>query len=562
MKLDYARYYHELEWILGKTHDLVERAGTDEHRTLMEQVQEARARLERDAPLRIAVVGQFSAGKSALISALTGAEVAISADVTTRKTAEYTWQGLVLVDTPGVHSDSDDTAHDRIAREATHGADLVLFVVSNELFNPRLAEHLRFILDSDEGLGLASKTCLVINKVDRESDPDPDAELLSEAGRVLEPYPEVPVFFCAAGKLLQARKTRQAHLAERFESQSRIDELADGLNRFVAEAGTAGRLQTPLQQVSELLNRLESELAESKDQQEHLELIRRKRRVYEQLEQKLREVRNRRKQEARNAVMAQANGAMEQVTEGADQQILEELFEQGLRQASSDVDAVYDAADTEIKQALNEARADLEAIGDSPLGQAVARIHAQRAETAGVDAVGEAPSAYSRSLYWGRQATDPLQQHLGRLAQDPQKLRDLVYQIGKKMGKKFKPWEAVKTGQMLSRVLGRVSKAMPWLALAMDIYSEIREEQAKQAREQHLAEVRSALHKAFAEQADNLAEALESALDEISRGVIQPGLQELEAERREIVDADAQRRALQEEIGTLQRRCAELRHQL
>ena len=126
---------------------------------------------EAKAKYRVSLLGEFSAGKSSLIMALTGAEVATGAGVTTSETKPFEWKGGTLVDTPGIQAEADNTDHDEIARTSTLDADLILFVLTNERFNDRLATHFHFVAGPD-GLGLADKMLVIVNKMDREFDPD------------------------------------------------------------------------------------------------------------------------------------------------------------------------------------------------------------------------------------------------------------------------------------------------------------------------------------------------------------------------------------------------------
>lgn len=91
-----------------------------------------RARLAApDQPLRIVLVGQVSAGKSSLISALTGVDSAATgaAPTTDRLTAHETeidGMAVTLIDTPGI---DDGPANRRLLTEALMEADLVLWVL-------------------------------------------------------------------------------------------------------------------------------------------------------------------------------------------------------------------------------------------------------------------------------------------------------------------------------------------------------------------------------------------------------------------------------------------------
>lgn len=65
----------------------------------------------------VAFVGQYSAGKSTIISALTGRwDIHIDADIATDTTASYDWNGIKLIDTPGLFTDRPK--HDEITYEA------------------------------------------------------------------------------------------------------------------------------------------------------------------------------------------------------------------------------------------------------------------------------------------------------------------------------------------------------------------------------------------------------------------------------------------------------------
>lgn len=58
-----------------------------------------------------------------------------------------------------------------------------------------------------------------------------------------------------------------------------------------------------------------------------------------------------------------------------------------------------------------------------------------------------------------------IKQGLGSLPKDKEVYRGIVYNIGKKMGKKFKPYEAVKLGEKVSKVV----KALPVVLAALEI---------------------------------------------------------------------------------------------
>lgn len=91
-----------------------------------------------DRPPRVVLLGDYSTGKSSLIKRLL-AEVGVPAPKnlrvagkpTTAKETSYQWQGLQLVDSPGLQSFSAD--HDSTAKVAASGASLAIVVLNVNL---------------------------------------------------------------------------------------------------------------------------------------------------------------------------------------------------------------------------------------------------------------------------------------------------------------------------------------------------------------------------------------------------------------------------------------------
>ena len=76
----------------------------------------------------IMVYGVYNAGKSTLINALVGKEVAPTGDIPlTAKVAEYQCDNFVILDTPGIDAPSE---HEAVTQEQLLKADAVIFVVN------------------------------------------------------------------------------------------------------------------------------------------------------------------------------------------------------------------------------------------------------------------------------------------------------------------------------------------------------------------------------------------------------------------------------------------------
>jgi len=555
MSIAYSRYFKKLDELMVEANRLISAAGLPEPEPLRGRLAEVRERLLTQAPLRLVLTGEWNAGKSSLINALTGASMKIDADVCTDANVSLDWQGLTIMDTPGIQAQGSDTEHDRLAREATVGADLVLFVITNELFNPRLADYLRFILD-DSGLALAGKTALIVNKIDRES--NAEDTLLGEIQKVLGPHQQVPVLFCSAGKLLES-KSAPPELQQRFIGQSRIAALTSAIDQFVDDAGALGRLATPLQVVAEIVDIVEASAVESPDAKNRLELIRRQKGVLQGLQKRLLDVRKGWKQQAYSTVMRQSESAVNQIGEFTDGSDLQGLFESGMNQAVADLEQLHEGIRSDIDEAIGEAQAKLDEIGASPLAKDLERSDTARGGFVGIGFKGDRPDEHNLAGKFGQAAAKPLKEGLDAAAQNAEAIRDAVYKIGKVLGKKFRPWEAVNTGQTIANVAGKLGKAVPFLAASLDFYLQYREEKVKEEKARYFAQLRQSLRNAFADQAKLEAELLEAGIVSVSKGPVADALAGLDAGAAEVAAANSTKSALASEVSALRERCTILR---
>jgi hypothetical protein len=193
------------------------------------------------APLTIAFVGQYNAGKSTILSVLTGREdIPIDSDVCTDEVRAEDWNDIRLLDTPGVHAGRPD--HDEKAKSAIDRADLLLFVVTNELFDDTIGGYFRelaFERNHDR------RMLLVVNKMSQDAgSPEtkrPDIEKVT-APNTLEDFRAV---FIDARSFLEAQEADEEDRAELLQIAN-IPSLNKALNAFVAERGFAGRLSAPL----------------------------------------------------------------------------------------------------------------------------------------------------------------------------------------------------------------------------------------------------------------------------------------------------------------------------
>lgn len=195
-----------------------------------------------DGILRVAFVGQYSAGKSTIISALTGRrDIKIDADIATDKTTNYSWNGIKLIDTPGLFTDRKD--HDEITYDAINKADLLVFCLTYMLFDSVTVENFKKLAYDK---GYRWKMMIVINKMSDEAG-DEEAKIANyheSLAKALKPYSldEFPVCFIDAKDYCEGVDEDDDFLLE----ISRFPTFTDKLNKFVERRASLARFDTPV----------------------------------------------------------------------------------------------------------------------------------------------------------------------------------------------------------------------------------------------------------------------------------------------------------------------------
>ena len=160
--INYARFSEYLTKLTEKTVNLIKTTGNQGLlEGLMQELKNSSDRKE----LRIAFVGQYSSGKSTIISALTGNKsIKIDANVATDTVSTYKWNNIILMDTPGILAGKVEK-HDERTKEALKECDLIFYVLTSQLFDDVIFKN---FLDLAYSQHLADKMFLVINKMGME----------------------------------------------------------------------------------------------------------------------------------------------------------------------------------------------------------------------------------------------------------------------------------------------------------------------------------------------------------------------------------------------------------
>ncbi len=223
---------------------------------------------DQDAPISLALAGQYSAGKSTILKALTGRnDIATGAEIVTAETRFFDWNGVSIIDTPGIHTEIRPE-HDEITYDAISNADLMMFVITNELFDSYVSQHYRKLtIDRSKG----HETILVVNKMARHAAgnaPESRKRLTEDLRPALCPFtPEqLRITFIDALSALEAITEEHAESAAYLEQVGNLDALIDNIDAFVHEKGLHARHTTALYAIDQVLQTaIQSEPTEDPD---------------------------------------------------------------------------------------------------------------------------------------------------------------------------------------------------------------------------------------------------------------------------------------------------------
>ena len=207
--------------------------------------------------IRLVFAGQYSAGKSSIIKMLTErSDIAVGAGITTQEVHTYEWNGMEVIDTPGIGTEIRHD-HDEISYKAFACADMIVYVVTNELFDSFLVEHFRKLaIEKDK----AGEMVLVVNKMERTSEGNTKSQqdvISEDLIKVLEPYTPEQLHLCFldAESYLESKEENDLEIVEELAQRSGYYCFIETLNRFVSEKSLSAKLTTGLYILDEKLEK-------------------------------------------------------------------------------------------------------------------------------------------------------------------------------------------------------------------------------------------------------------------------------------------------------------------
>ena len=417
--------------------------------------------------VNLVFAGQYSAGKSSIIKLLTGRkDIAVGGGITTEETHSYDWNGIKVIDTPGVHTklrpDHDDIAYSAIAK-----SDLLVFVITNELFSSHLAEHFQKLAIE---MGKAYEMILVVNKMRRcakGNSPEAQSVIREDIRKVVKPHSpeELRTSFIDAESALVSMSEKDAEISSIRWKHSGVDCFTENLNDFVREKGVIGKCSTVLYDLQQLLKEAqESESTDDKDVDALIELSLQQRRALVEVQNRISRAVEAEIQKSCSEIRREGQKVADMINQSANTESVDQEFQKSqhrvqtiTEQLEHNIQVVFREHEENFDNRINW-------IGNSELAKELLprlmhRIEGNKISPDSISFLKESSKVSAKlGSFLMKNSFSPnsgsvfellkLNQYSGTAT------HSAVPKTGKLFGKQFRPWEAVKVTRGIAN-LGR-----------------------------------------------------------------------------------------------------------
>ena len=516
--------------------------------------------------IRLVFAGQYSAGKSSIIKMLTGrSDIVIGAGITTKQVHKYIWNGIEVVDTPGIHTELRPD-HDEMSYDAIASADMLVFVVSNELFDSYMGTHFRKIaIDKDK----AGEMILVVNKMERTAEGntrDQQDIIREDLKTVLEPYTseQLHLSFLDAKSYLESIDERSVNpeLADELVTQSGYSQFIDTLNQFVEEKRISSKLTTELYIIDDQLEKAIKELQpkssdvdidaleESFMQQRHLLIEARGR-----IQQEVKDIYTKAASQIRDIGLDAAN----LLVENCKQSEVEDELQKSIWKADDIIEKCQSDAATTIDARLNEIGQRLEIIENSVFSKKLKSRLSGKFEglpegiknvitnaAPGFQKAGQAVlnNAYKAGTQGGLKLTNF----------SGSTIHQSVLKVGHTVGFKFKPWQAIK----ITKGIAIGGQVLSVLGVGISVFMQIKADQDEERIREDLRNNRQNIRSQFNVAASELEDyARQYIMDNVNRP-LETSIAALDGNIQEIRDTRSNRSTTCRQLENIQKECRAL----
>ena len=473
--------------------------------------------------LTVAFIGEYSAGKSTIIAALTGLkDIKISADIATDVTTEYDWNGIKIIDTPGLYTDHKE--HDQITLAAINRADLIVFCMTHSLLDSITAENFK---DLAFKYNYKNKMMLVLNKLSSEAGND-DQKIDSykvSLKKALEPeqLDFFPMAFIDALDYLNGQKGKDEELIK----ISRFEMFINTLNQFTADKKIYGKIDTPIRILNASLDEaVQAIIRDETTDNTKLELLRQLSKITQKERFHL--------ESAVAGIILDLNSKIINMS-GDLTSILgsDENFENKCKNVEHEIKKLSEDASEQVQDVVNKSMLNLKeeykTIFNGDLFKQYicdvdSQIHVKHDGFSEDNTIKDFRSKFSNF----QNITETISKTIGNI-----NIHDVVYNVGKFFGAKFKPWQAVN----LAKNIGNVMKCAGPVLSIIFILIDAKDVQKDNENAKALSQARKDISAMFLGIANDMEKAFKKQLEEVFQNHFKP-LEDEIAKARNIEEQD------------------------
>ena len=479
--------------------------------------------------IKLVFIGQYTAGKSTVISALSGNNsIKIDSDISTEHPADYSWGNVILTDTPGLYTENKE--HDARTIEMIKQSDLLIYCITSDLFNQYTLEDFKKWAFE---YGYAGKMFLVINKMSKEAGEYEDLceSYLTTLNKALYPHSvdEFAHAFIDAKDYRDGCKDQDRDLIE----YSHFENFIDILNDFIRSKGQIGKFDTPIMILKAAIDNAIEELAQDESNKEYGALLSR-------IERAVDEIRNKLAVESGNLIRKYLKPLIDKGYELSRKIGLEDI-----EFSEDDVEALVkkccEALNEQLSNLCEKSNASLQDEIDGILHSEVATYFfntvkdinekASIFESSGnkvkriqfESVKGLVENITGKTVQLATKGGSQSAQFLIKASEaSGSQMHNVVLNVGHAFGVKFKPWQAVNIAKNIGNVAKILGPVVSVLALFVDIKDSVKEsiedkkvEKARIECRQSFADIESDIERQYMEELSNMF----SCYDDVTKQV-------------------------------------------
>lgn len=477
-------------------------------------------------PLNLVFAGQYSAGKSSLIKMLTGiGHIKIGAGVTTDVVTPYQHKSLNIWDTPGILA-GECEQHDATALEAIEKADLLVYVITNELFDDIVGAAFRNLCFNQ---GRAKEMMIVINKF--ESDSADKETKIAGITQILEPkIPEdFPIVFTDAQSFFDSLDEEDEQERQELLVLSNVEGLTKAIDDFVAQRGLYARLTTPLQQLQITLESKIDELTISDPLQKGLvSLLTQNKRVFQANRRDLIKKAGADLEKLNGQIVEQGNQLADAL--GGEQEEFEKVQDSSTYECERLINSALEDLQVTVSECLSDLEAELVELANTPASLKInealdaAKNFNPEAEKGKVGSFSKDDplklnSALSQSMtksaekgfsFLAKSAVGDASK-TGLKSVSGSTLHNAIKEVGSFFGYKFKAWEAVKIADKIGKGAKFLGPAMAIFGVGMQMYDDYQQSE----HEKEILKIKRNIRKSFKEYSDDVRKSIDAQLEKL-----------------------------------------------